>query len=252
MGDQTLLEKWRREENMPFEGWDFSYLDGRMLDNPPPWSYMDRAKKLMQQSTTTIDIDTGGGEKLLDMRDHWSERMFASEGYPPNIKLAAERLSPLGVSVIPMNSSDFTQMPFADNTFDLILNRHGAFNCDELARVLVSGGTFLTKQVHGMWAHDLLAVFGTKPQWPDASPEKYIPWLEQVGMSIVDVQDWNSNLEYTDVGAIVFHLTAVPWLVPNFAVNTYAKQLLGLQARLDSGERLVFEARTYMIEAQNA
>lgn len=250
MNRNDLLEQWRQEEQKPFEGWDFSYLRGRMLENDPPWSYMERARTLLKQSTVTLDMDTGGGERLLEMRDDWSQQMVATEGYPPNIKLATERLTPFGAVLIPMESSDDTQMPFPDNTFDLILNRHGAFNCDECGRILVSGGTFLTKQVHGMWAHDLIAEFGGKPQWADSSPEKYIPCLASAGMSIVDLQDWKSKLEFTDVGAIVFYLKAIPWLVPDFSVDVYEDVLLHFQARLDIGERLLFDAQTYMIEAR--
>ena len=211
---------------------------------------MDRARTLLKQSTIAVDIDTGGGEKLLDMRENWCEQMIATEGYPPNIKLAHERLSSYGVPVIPMKSSDFTQMPFTNDSFDLILNRHGAFNCDELARVLVSGGSFLTKQVHGLWAHDLMALFSAKPYWPDATPKKYVPWLESAGMTIVDVHDWRGKMRFTDVGAIVFYLKSIAWLVSNFSVEVHQEVLLSLQARLDAGESLEFAAWTYMIEAR--
>ena len=84
---------------------------------------------------------------------------------------------------------------FASNTIDLILNRHGAFNCDECARVLVSGGTFLTKQIHGMWAHDLAAVFGAVSQFPDATPDKYVPWLKSASLTVVDLRQVLSHLE---------------------------------------------------------
>ncbi len=36
---QTIIETWKREEQYPFSGWDFSHLDGRMLEDQPPWSY---------------------------------------------------------------------------------------------------------------------------------------------------------------------------------------------------------------------
>lgn len=250
MNRDELLKQWRQEEQEPFAGWDFSHLNGRMLEDDPPWSYMERAKTLLKQSKVSLDMDTGGGEKLLAMRDCWSEHMVVTEEYPPNIKLAGERLTPLGVTLIPMVSSDDAAMPFASNTFGLILNRHGAFNCDEIARVLVSGGTFLTRQVHGMFAHDLISAFGAKPQWPDARPEKYVPWLESAGMTIVDVKDWQGKLEFTDVGAIVYYLKAIPWTVPDFSVERHADVLFNLQARLDAGERLLFDALIYMIEAR--
>ena len=36
MNKNELLQQWRKEEQMPFQGWDFSYIDGRMIqDNTP-------------------------------------------------------------------------------------------------------------------------------------------------------------------------------------------------------------------------
>lgn len=41
----------------------------------------------------------------------------------------------------------------------LARNRNSAFNPNEVARILTPGGTFLTQQVYGLWAEDLLAAF---------------------------------------------------------------------------------------------
>ena len=40
---ETLIANWKAEEQQPFIGWDFSYLDGRMLEGQAPWSYSTRA-----------------------------------------------------------------------------------------------------------------------------------------------------------------------------------------------------------------
>ena len=64
----------------------------------------------------------------------------------------------------------------------IVLNRHSAFNSAEVGRVLMSGGTFLTQQVHGRSLEDLEAEFDARPQWPDSSPEKYVPRLEAAGL----------------------------------------------------------------------
>ena len=245
-----LIETWKREERQPFSGWDFSYLDGRMLEGQAPWSYSTRAAALMRQSRAVIDLDTGGGERFLKLHENWPKKVVATEDYPPNFRLATERLTPLGATVIDVELTDTALMPFEDSEFDLVMNRHAAFNPAEVARILASGGTFLTQQVHGMWAYDLLAVFGAKPQWPDATPEKYLPLLKSAGMTIVDLQQWTGQLSFTDVGAIVYYLKAVPWLVPGFSVDTQVAQLLSLQSRLEAGERLDFSAQKYLIEAR--
>ncbi|MDP7524933.1 MAG: hypothetical protein QF713_01150 [Dehalococcoidales bacterium] len=43
MNTNELIGMWRREEAQHFSGWDFSYLDGRMLEDQAPWSYSTRA-----------------------------------------------------------------------------------------------------------------------------------------------------------------------------------------------------------------
>ena len=196
-----------------------------------------------------IDLDTGGGERFLKLRANWPKKVVATEEYPPNFRLATERLAPLGVQVVDVRLTDSDPMPFAAGEFDLVLNRHAGFNANEVARILAPGGTFLTQQVHGLWADDLLAVFDAKPQWPESTPEKVVSQLQAAGLTIVDVQEWSGHISFTDVGAIVYYLKAVPWLVPGFSVATHAQQLLTLQRRLESGEDLAFAAKKYLIEA---
>ena len=249
MNQEELITNWKYEEGQPFIGWDFSYLKGRMLEDQPPWSYSARAAELMKQSSSVLDLDTGGGERFLELQEHWPPKVVATEYYSPNLKLATERLTPLGATVVDIQLSDFNLMPFADGEFDLVMNRHAAFNPSEVGRVLAPGGTFLTQQVHGLWAVDLLAAFDAKPQWPDATPDKYLPPLQAAGLEIVDVQNWFGEFTFTDVGAIVYYLKAVPWLVPGFSVATHLKCLLQLQEQWERNGLLTFTSRRYLIEA---
>jgi len=173
----------------------------------------------------------------------------ATEDYPPNFRLATERLAPLGVQVVDVPLGDDAPMPFTDGEFDLVLNRHSAFNAREAARILAPSGVFLTQQVHGLWAYDLLAVFDAKPQWPNATLENYVSQLKRVGLIITNTEEWTGRLSFSDVAAIVYYLKAVPWLVPGFSVEMHSKHLLTLQHRLEAGENLNFVARKYLIEA---
>lgn len=249
MDRDELLKQWQKEERQPFVGWDFSYLTGRMLEDPLPWDYVQRACELMDGASSALDMDTGGGERLLEMRDHWPERLAATEEYPPNLALARQRLEPLGVVVHDVHITDVDPLPFADGEFDLVLNRHSAFNAAEVARILAPGGRFLTQQVHGMWTYDLMAYFGRTPQWPNATPERYVPRLKNAGLEIVQVQEWEGKLRFTDVGAIVYYLKAVPWEVPDFSVETHQDGLFALQERLEETGDLSFFAAYYTIEA---
>jgi SAM-dependent methyltransferase len=176
--------------------------------------------------------------------------VVVTEDYAPNGKLARERLEPLGVRVVEVALNRYTPMPFADGEFDLVLNRHSGTNPSEVARVLAPGGTFLTQQIHGLWAQDLIAAFDAEPPWPQATMENKVRHLKEAGLTILVADAWSGAFSFTDVGAIVYYLKAVPWLVAGFSVTTHLDYLLALQDRLERGEGLVFEARKYLVKAR--
>lgn len=247
---EELRQAWLAEEQKPFEGWDFSYLGGRMIGDELPWDYMALAAAHMAQAMSMLDIGTGGGERMLELRPHWPAKVVVSEGYPPNVALAHERLSPFGVKVVQMDSSNVAVTPFADDEFDLVLNRHGAFNTNELARILAPGGIFLTQQVHGLYAHDLQAHFGASPQWPGATYEDAVERLAEAGLEWVHGEDWRGKLIFKDVGAVVYYLKAVPWIIPGFRVERDFARLLLLQERIDAEGELVYAHMHYWVEAR--
>lgn len=88
-----LIAAWGAEEQVPFSGWDFSHLSGRMVEELPPWSYTERASELLRNAEGALDIGTGGGERLLEMRASWPRLVVAIEDYPPNVLLSAQRLA---------------------------------------------------------------------------------------------------------------------------------------------------------------
>jgi SAM-dependent methyltransferase len=222
-----------------------------LSDEQPPWSYALRAAELLRGASSVVDLGTGGGERLLELRDAWPARVTATEEHPPNFQLATDRLAPLGVRVASVRLTEIDSLPLDDAEFDVVLNRHSAFNCAEVARVLAPGGTFLTQQVHGRSAEVLQAAFGAEPLWPDASPDRYVPRLAEAGLDMVNVLTWTGHVTFTDVGALVYYLRAVPWIVPGFSVATHQESLLRLHQRLDAGEAaLTFPTRLYLIEAK--
>jgi len=77
----------------------------------------------------------------------------------------------LGVRVVDVHLTYVDPMPFELAEFDLVLNRHSAFNPAEVGRVLASRGTFLTQLVPARFAEDLMAEFGAAPQWPESNPD---------------------------------------------------------------------------------
>jgi hypothetical protein len=175
-----------------------------------------------------------------------------TEDYPPNVILAKRRLAPLGVTVRRVTLSRTRTMPFRSARFDLVVSRHAGFNCAEVGRILSRGGSFLTEQVSGLATEDLMAEFGATPQWPDAVPSYYLPRLQDAGLAVVACEEWEGTLAFTDVGAIVYYLKHVPWLVPGFSVSKHFPALLRLDEKLRTAGRLEFKDGMYLIEARKS
>lgn len=243
------IQEWKKEEVAQFSGWNFSHLKNRKIDEKLPWNYNVLAKKLVKKSNSVLDMGTGGGE-IFSTFALFRGKATAAEGYKPNYLLAKKRLGPLGVKVIDFANSTARKLPFKNGEFDLVLNRHDAFNITELSRIIKSGGTFLTQQVgKNNWA-DLMKLFNAKPQFDVASFQGVKKELKDAGFTIKIAKNWEGRTEFKDVGAVVYLLTNVPWVVKGFSVDTHLKYLLKLQKMVENGKKLVFKENRYIIQAE--
>lgn len=91
------ISRWKAEEELAhIHGWDFSHIDGRCVEEPLPWDCRQVIDEYRKPEMKLLDIDTGGGEFLLSL-GHPCENTAATENYPPNVQLCAEKLLPLGI-----------------------------------------------------------------------------------------------------------------------------------------------------------
>ena len=244
-----LLNQWIRDAAAPFEGWDFSYLADRMVEAHPPWDYLALAKAAVGRAADILDVATGGGEVFAALAP-FPGRATAVEGYAPNLPVARARLEPLGVPVFQGNTR--SGMPFADQSFDLVLNRHGGFRPAETHRILKTGGRFLTQQVGGDNLADLAAAFGADLAYPDNTLARVRDDLVALGFEIRRGEEWRGAVTFLDVGAVVYFLKAIPWVVQGFEVERHLGPLQALQAKLLAGEPLQFTYTRFLIEAVRA
>lgn len=134
MDKKQLLKKWLQEEKIAhIRGWDFSHIHGRYEEeNDLPWDYGDIIKKYLREEFCLLDMDTGGGEFLLSLQ-HRPKKTSAIEAYTPNVELCKETLIPLGIDFKEADGNDV--LPFEDEKFHIVINRHGDYNPEEISRV---------------------------------------------------------------------------------------------------------------------
>lgn len=247
MALNNLVEQWKKDEAATFEGWDFSYIKDRKNEEKEPWSYEALAKDLVQKSKSVLDMGTGGGE-ILSSFAPFPEHTVAIEGYKPNVEVARKRLEPLGVEVL--EADEPHGLLFSDGEFDLVLNRHSAFTASEVFRILKSGGNFLTQQVGGGNLNDLISAFDAAPKYKSWTLENIKDDIQSAGFEIKDAREWKGEIEFKDVGAIVYFLKAIPWIVEGFSVENNLRHLEQLQAKLDKGEKVIFTQVRFLVLAQ--
>jgi len=85
---EELVEETLTQE---FSGWTFSWMQGRYYESEPIWDYLQLEMNRMQNISSILDMGTGGGEFLANLPD-LPVITYATEGNPPNIPIAMQRL----------------------------------------------------------------------------------------------------------------------------------------------------------------
>ena len=238
---------WIKEENHAFSGWDFSHLNGRQDYEPLPWDYRTEALKELEPSHRLLDMGTGGGEFLMTL-GHPYENTSVTEGYPPNLALCRERLEPLGVEV--RESVAEVTLPFGDDRFDRVINRHESYPVAEVLRVLKPGGRFVTQQVGGRNCFDLRERLGFKVPKNDFDVEHEAAKFAAAGFKILRTGEFFNKLRFFDTGAVVFHAKIIEWEFPGFSVEKNLEQLVGIQREIEERGFIECTEHRFLIVAE--
>lgn len=251
MNKKELYAIWKQEEDVAhIHGWDFSHLRNRYEEeNDLPWSYESIVRSYLTEEKRILDFDTGGAEFLLSL-GHPYEMTSATEGYKPNVELCRERLLPLGVTF--KECSDCRNIPFEDNSFDVILNRHGGMKSKEFYRLLKKDGIFITEQVGSENDRDLVQMVlpDTPTPFPDLKLEKQKTIFEKAGFRIVRAEEAFRPIEFYDVGAFVWFARVIEWEFPGFSVDSCFEQLLQMQKTIERNGKVVGTIHRFLIVAK--
>ncbi|MEW2386343.1 methyltransferase domain-containing protein [Micromonospora sp. NPDC047707] len=230
-------------------GWDFAWLDGRATEERPPWGYSRLIAARLTHVASALDIDTGGGEIIAEVR-HLPPRMVVTEGWPPNVDRARGLLTPRGVIVVPVEQGQ--PFPFPDACFELVTSRHPVNpHWREIARVLADDGTYLAQHVGPASAYELIEWFrGPLPRVDlDRDPRREVAAAAAAGLQIVNVKTARCRMEFFDIGAVVYILRKCVWWVPDFTVERYRDALKRLDARIRKHGAFVAHSTRTLFEA---
>jgi hypothetical protein len=181
--------------------------------------------------------------------------------------VAGRRLRPLGIPVVhaegaPDNASQSPEgpsgeiegrLPFRDASFHLVTNRHEAFVAAEVARILTPGGCFLTQQIENAWADDFYRLLGLPV--PAPPPRQWnlalaVAQVEAAGLQVVARGEADECRAFLDVGALAWHLTAIPWAIPDFSIDAFRPRLEKLHARIAADGPLWVRMPHFWLEAR--
>jgi SAM-dependent methyltransferase len=238
-------------ESADVAGWDFSWLDGRATEQRPSWGYQRLMGERMAQAAAALDIQTGGGEVLAGI-PKLPKLTVATEGWPPNIERATRLLHPLGVAVVA--DQDEPPLPFAGEAFDLVVSRHPVTAWwEEIARVLRPGGTYFSQEVGPHSVFELVEWF-LGPQPPEVrdsrDPSRSRAEAEAAGLEVTDLRLESLRTEFLDIGAVIYFLRKVIWMVPGFTVDEYRGQLRALHDHIQSEGPFAACTTRFLIEAR--
>lgn len=248
MNIEKLRDVWKQEEDAAhIQGWDFSHIKGRYKEKfELPWDYDSIVRDNLQNDMSLLDYDTGGGEYLLSLR-HPYHKTSATEGYPPNVKLCQDRLLPLGIDL--RQCDDPSEIPFDDNAFDLIINRHGEFDPYEIYRLLKKNSLFITQQVGCENDRDLVEMVlpNTANPFPHLNLKEQRKAFIDAGFKIIKSDEAYRSIEFYDVGAFVWFAHIIEWEFPDFSVDKCFDKLLKMQKIINETGKIKGTTHRYLL-----
>ncbi|MEN8906770.1 MAG: class I SAM-dependent methyltransferase [Clostridiales bacterium] len=225
--EKLVLEAMKSE----FSGWDFTHItnNGRMIGEKHSWSYYSIVKDYLKGRVSLLDMGTGGGEILSSLAP-LPKNTFATEGYLPNVKVARKKLDSLGVKVLYIEGDGIPPynnvLPFEDNKFDIVINRHEAYYPKELHRILKKGGIFITQQIGFLTNADLVKdILSKEAGYGNWNLQSANDELIESNFKILYKNEEINNLIFNDIGTVVYYLKAIPWIINDFSPKKYDKQL---------------------------
>ncbi|HEY1738964.1 MAG TPA: SAM-dependent methyltransferase [Acidimicrobiia bacterium] len=239
----------REAEAVPIDGWDFGWLAGRAFEARPSWHYFDLVAERARTVTSLLDLEVGSGGMIAAL-PVIPPLTVGTEGYAPNVPGASANLARRGARLVWPDSAQRC-LPLRTNTFELVTSRHPVTTWwSEIARVLAPGGAYLSQQV-GPYSVRTLSEYlmGPLPPGSERTPEAAEADARAAGLEVRTLRSERPATEFYDIGAVVYYLRLVVWIVPDFSVDRYRDELRRLHEQIESDGSFATTASRFLIEA---
>jgi SAM-dependent methyltransferase len=242
----------REAERAPVAGWDFGWLDGRAVEERPSWRYFDRVAERAAGCSTLLEVEAGTG-RMIGSLPVLPRVAVATEGFPPSVAVAAPRLRARCVQLV-VTSQERPGLPFASGAFELVVSRHPVQPWwQEIGRVLRPGGRYFAQHVGPDSLRSLSEfLMGPLPEESQRDPAVERRAAAAAGLSVRVLEVERPRTAFFDIGAVVYLLRLVPWIVPGFDVGTYRERLRALHDVIERDGGFETTASRMLVDAVKA
>jgi hypothetical protein len=220
--------------------WGAGFLPERYRADEPNWSYEAIARPILTRAESALDMGTGEGGVLAGLAP-LPRLTVAYEEWWPTVPAAQATLRPLGVYlVVALGSIDNVpkqdqrrrpSLPFQAAAFDVVLNRHEAFDPFDVRRIIKPRGTFLTEQVGSDEAASVRALLGLPVDNRAWSADVAVGQLQAAGWTVEDLREDRMTMEFSDIAALVGYMRTLPWAFEDLDFGRARARLQQLHAQ---------------------
>ncbi len=130
-----------------------------------------------------------------------------------------------------------------------MIDRHESFVAEEVFRVLITGGHFVTQQAGSDYYSELNEFLGARPIYSAWTLDMASRQLAEAGFNIREKHEALVKSCFNDVGVVICYLRAVPWQIPDFSVQKYRRRLYELHRKIRRNGGLKVTSKPFYIEA---
>ena len=237
-------------DGAPVDSWDFGWLDGRATEERPSWRYFDLVAERASRASTMLELQAGTGS-MIGRLPSLPRVAVAAEGYPASVAAAAPRLRARGVHLV-VTSQTRVGLPFAAGSFELAVSRHPI----DVWWSEIAPRAATRRRV-------LRATCGTAhSSEPQRVPDRAVAGIvtprsvgrtrgggTHAGLEVRDIRVERPRVVFYDIGAVVYFLRLVPWIVPGFTVSAYRERLRELHDLIERNGSFQTTTSRTLIEA---